>query len=381
MNLLALKMLTGDRLKFFGLLFGMAFAAMMIAQQASIFVGLESQTGSFIRELAAVDLWVMDDQVRFSEDSQPIPETALHRIRGIDGVAWAVPLYKGWLRIRLQDGTRTAAIIVGVDDATLVGAPAEMVSGSPLDLRRDKAVFIDERDAGTKLAHRRSGGDPTRTGDRISINDREVVVSGVYRSSPSFFWDPVLYTTYSRALAFTPQERNLMSFVLVKLRAGADPARVKRLIAERTPYVARTGPEFERVTSAFILKSTGILVNFGMAVGLGFIIGILSTGQTLFNFTLDNLRYMASLKAMGAGSLCLMGMLATQVGAMTLLSFGVGVGVAALTGRFIEGTDLAFKMPWQILAGTGVAMFAIAMLAGLVSLAKVLRLEPGIVFK
>jgi len=149
MNLLALKMLTGDRLKFFGLLFGMAFAAMMIAQQASIFVGLESQTGSFIRELAAVDLWVMDDQVRFSEDSQPIPETALHRIRGIDGVAWAVPLYKGWLRIRLQDGTRTAAIIVGVDDATLVGAPAEMVSGSPLDLRRDKAVFIDERDAAT----------------------------------------------------------------------------------------------------------------------------------------------------------------------------------------------------------------------------------------
>ena len=92
MNLLALKMLTGDRLKYFGLLAGMAFAAMMIAQQASIFVGLKSQTGTFIRQNSIVDLWVMDDQVRFSEDQKPIPETAVQRIRSVDGVEWAVPM-------------------------------------------------------------------------------------------------------------------------------------------------------------------------------------------------------------------------------------------------------------------------------------------------
>jgi hypothetical protein len=35
----ALKMLTGDRLKYFGLIAGIAFAALLIAQQASILAG------------------------------------------------------------------------------------------------------------------------------------------------------------------------------------------------------------------------------------------------------------------------------------------------------------------------------------------------------
>ncbi len=59
---------------------------MMIAQQASIFVGLKTQTGTFIRDNSIVDLWVIDDQVRFSEDQKPIPETTVQRTRGIDGV-------------------------------------------------------------------------------------------------------------------------------------------------------------------------------------------------------------------------------------------------------------------------------------------------------
>lgn len=381
MNLLAIKMLFGDRLKFFGLLFGMAFAAMMIAQQASIFTGLKSQTGTFIRDLGVVDLWVMDDQVKFSEDQQPIPDTALQRIRGIDGVEWAVPLYKGWLRTRLEDGTRLQAIVVGVDDATLVGAPANMTSGAALDLRRDKAILIDERDAGTKLALKRSGGEPLRVGDRLSINDNDAVVAGTFRGEPSFFWDPVVYTTYSRAVAMAPRERNLMSFVLVKLKPGADLERVRGLIHERTRFKAKTGPEFEKTTSDYILKSTGILVNFGIAVGLGFVIGLLTTGQTLFNFTVDNLRYLATLKAMGAGGGRLVGMVFTQVLSITAIGFGVGVGMASLFGLIIEKTDLAFKMPWHILAGTGAAMGLIAMVSGLVSLSSVLRLEPGIVFK
>ncbi|MFA6046220.1 MAG: ABC transporter permease [Phycisphaerales bacterium] len=378
---IAIKMLMGDKLKYLGLLAGMAFAAMMISQQMSIFLGLSSQTGTFIREMTSADLWVMDPQVRFSEDNIALPDTALQRVRSIEGVENAVPLYKGFLKAQLADGTRTSVIVVGVDDATLQGAPARINDGDATLLRQDPGIIIDDRDMGTKLAYKRAGGKPMQLGDHLSINDHDAVVVGTYHGSPSFFWDPTLYTTYSRALQFAPRERRLMSFVLVKVAAGEDVLAVKRRIEEITGYAARTPVDFENVTKAYILKSTGILINFGIAVGLGFVIGMIVTGQTFFNFTLDNLRYFAALKAMGASSGMLIRMVLSQVLSVTWLSFGLGVGIAAIFGAFLAKTDLAFLMKWQVLALTIGMMLVVGVLAALISLIKVLRLEAGVVFK
>jgi putative ABC transport system permease protein len=378
---LAIKMLMGDRLKYFGLLAGMSFAAMMIAQQASIFVGLISQTGTFIRGLPYVDLWVMDEQVRFSEDQQPLPDTALPRVRGIEGVEWASPMFKGWLPARLPDGTRLNAIVVGIDDATLIGGPLAMHEGKLEDLRRDAAILIHHKEAGTKLKLEKAGGRALRIGDRISLNDHDAFVAATFDSDPSFFWDPVIYTTYSRAIQFNPPQRNLMHYVLVKLKPGADLEAVRAHIERATPYKALTQDEFIALTRDFIAEKTGILINFGIAIGLGFFVGMLVTGQTFFNFTLDNLRYFAAIKAMGASSWMLIRMVMLQVLVAATLSLGIGLGIAALMGMQLKETDLAFLMPWQVPALTAGSLLFISLLAGGLSLIKVLRLEPGVVFK
>lgn len=374
-------MLMGDRLKYFGLLAGMSFAAMMIAQQASIFVGLISQTGSFIRGLPYVDLWVMDEQVRFSEDQQPLPDTALPRVRGIEGVEWASPMFKGWLPARLPDGTRLNAIVVGIDDATLIGGPLAMHEGTLEDLRRDDAILIHHKEAGTKLKLEKSGGRSLRVGDRISLNDHDAFVAATFDSDPSFFWDPVIYTTFSRAVQFSPPQRNLMHYVLVKLKTGADLEAVRAHIERATPYKALTQVEFISLTRDFIAEKTGILINFGIAIGLGFFVGMLVTGQIFFNFTLDNLRYFAAIKAMGASSWMLIRMVMLQVLVAATLSLGIGLGVAALMGLQLKETDLAFLMPWQVPALTAGSLLFISVLAGGLSLVRVLRLESGVVFK
>lgn len=381
MLVIAMKMLVGDRLKYFGLLAGMSFAAMMIAQQASIFVGLISQTGTFIRGLPYIDLWVMDQQVRFSEDQQPMPDTALPRVRGVEGVQWAEPMFKGWLPTRLPDGTRMNAIVVGIDDATLVGGPQSMVKGKLTDLRRDGAVLIHDKDASTKLKLERDGNRPLEVGNRISINDQDAFIAGTFESAPSFFWDPVIYTTYTRALRFAPRQRNLMHYVLVKIKKDADIEEVRRRIQASTPYKALTKDEFIKLTQDFIAEKTGILINFGIAIGLGFFVGVLVTGQTFFNFTLDNLTYFAAIKAMGASDFKLVQMVMLQVLVAAALSLGIGLGVAAFMGMQLRNTDLAFLMPWQVPVLTAGALLFIGALAGGLSLIKVLRLEPGVVFR
>lgn len=376
----ALQMLIGDRLKYIALVAGVAFAALLITQQASIFTGYSRSTGSWLRDTAQADLWVVDEQVRFSDDIKPMSDTILTRVRGIDGVAWAVPLYKGYLKARLPDGTLHQTRVIGLDDATLMGGPPRMLKGQLSDLRKDRAVIVRGADLDKGLAPER-GGWPLTVGSRFDVNDNEVEVVGIYDSTQEFFWEPVIYTTYSRALSLAPRERKLMNFVMVKVAEGRDVRQVQAAIAAATGMKAMTGAEFEWATMDYIIKKTGILVNFGITIALGFVIGILVAGQTFYTFVLDNLRHFGALKAMGTANLTIFKMLVLQVVVVGAVGYGVGVGVASMTSLLFAQIGLSFHMAWQIPVFGAVAVIGCCLLAGGLGMIRVLRLEPAVVFK
>ncbi len=51
MTWIALRMLTGDRSKYLGLIFGVTFATLLMTQQVSIFMGILTRTGNQILEV------------------------------------------------------------------------------------------------------------------------------------------------------------------------------------------------------------------------------------------------------------------------------------------------------------------------------------------
>jgi putative ABC transport system permease protein len=57
------------------------------------------------------------------------------------------------------------------------------------------------------------------------------------------------------------------------------------------------------------------------------------------------------------------------------------MGLASLTSIISKNSELAFYMPWQIPVVTVLATTLITVLTTIFSLWKVLRLEPGIVFR
>src|SRR6516225_7207733 len=101
MSWIALKMLMGDRAKYLGIIAGIAFAALLIAQQASIFCGLLWRTTAQIQDIGA-DVWVMDPGVEYIDELKPLSENNLSEVRSVPGVAWAVRLYKGIARLKLE---------------------------------------------------------------------------------------------------------------------------------------------------------------------------------------------------------------------------------------------------------------------------------------
>jgi putative ABC transport system permease protein len=385
MPFVALKMLMGDRSKYLGIIMGLTFASLLITQQAAIFVGLMTRTYGFITDTGIVDIWVMDTKVQFIDDIKPLQDTQLFRVRSVEGVEWAVPLYKGLLKARLADGTFQTCIVVGLDDATLIGGPPEMVAGDLADLRRSDAVIVDAVGAEGKLAKPSSiPGQPhipLTIGDMLELNDHRATVVGLASVSRTFQSQPVVYTTYSRATTFAPRERKLLSFVLVKAKPGEDHKVVSERIARATGLAAYPRDEFKQMTVDYFMENTGIPINFGIAVALGFIVGTAIAGQTFYNFTLDNLRHFGALKAMGASNGTLLGMILLQAAMVGSIGYGLGVGAAALFGYLLGHTELAFRLPWQLLVLSAGAVTIICMASALISIRKVISLEPAIVFK
>src|SRR5262249_39991199 len=174
----------------------------------------------------------------------------------------------------------------------------------------------------------------------------------------------ILYTRYHQALQFVPQGRRFLSAILVHPEDGVDPHVVCRRIEAQTPQKAGrpglkalTHQEFIWLTLGYFMRRTGIIVNFSITVGLGFIVGCAIAGQTFYTFTLENLTQFGSLKAMGVSNLRLVGMVLLQAAVVGTLGYTLGVGLAALFGETVPRISrLAFHMPWQVLVGTAVAV-------------------------
>jgi putative ABC transport system permease protein len=275
--------------------------------------------------------------------------------------------------------------VIGLDDATLIGGPPEMVEGNLAALRRSDSVILDIVGATGKLAKPPStpGGQPVplRVGDFLELNHHRAVVVGIARVTRTFQSQPVVYTTYSRATTFAPRERKLLSFVLVKAKPGENPEILADRIRRVTGLAAYTRDGFKALTLSYFMKNTGIPINFGIAVGLGFIVGTAIAGQTFYNFTLENLRHFGALKAMGVTNGTLLRMILLQALLVGSVGYGLGVGAASLFGYLLRGSELAFRLTWHLLLLNGAAVTLICILAATLSIRRVMRLEPAIVFK
>jgi putative ABC transport system permease protein len=378
MNFVAVRMLTGDRSKYVGLIFAISFSSMLMAHQASVFAGVMWRTTSQIQDVRDAEIWVMDPRLRFVDEIEPLSDNDLYRVRGVEGVEWAVRLYKGTTRMKSPDGRLRAVVLMGMDDATLVGAPRKLKVGTLADIRRPDAVIVDE--AGYRDLW---PGQPLTLGKTIEMNDRRGVVVAIADSSPPFFSTPLLYTRYSQALTYIGRERNQMSFVLVHPKPGVDPSALTQRITAQTGLLALTRDAWIWATIGHYLANTGIPLNFGITISLAFIVGAVVAGQTFYLFAIDNLKQFGALKAIGVSNRRLVGMILLQALIVGGIGYGVGLGLAA---AFFEATKniihlRGFVLLWPIMLGTGVAVMAIIGLASLLSIRRVLLLEPAAVFR
>lgn len=383
MYTIALQMLFGDRGKYIGMVVGIAFAALIMSQQPAIFVGLMTRTFSFVKDVSAPDIWVMDPGVQFVEEHKPMRDIELFRVRGIKGVAWAVPMYKNLMQVKMPDGNTKTIDVTGLDDGTLIGAPAIILQGKLADIRQADAVFVDSDAAQTRLRVQLDDGSsrPLIVGDTLEINDKRALVLGLIKTTRNFVLQPQVYTTYSRAISYSQPSRKMLTYILVKALPGHSLKDVCKRIEASTSLKAYTADDFSWVNLNYWMKSTGIPINFGISVLLGFLVGAAVAGQTFFNFVRENLKYFAALKAMGLSHSILRRMVLLQAVVVGFIGYGIGVGFTALFGLKVQDSVLAFRMDPELLLFSGAGVLIIILLSALLGIRKVVRVDPSIVFR
>jgi putative ABC transport system permease protein len=132
------------------------------------------------------------------------------------------------------------------------------------------------------------------------------------------------------------------------------------------------------------MTHTGIPINFGMTVLLGFIIGAVISGQTFYIFVIENLRQFGTLKAIGITNRKIIIMVLVQAAMVGFIGYGIGIGLTAIFFNKVGASVPAFQgfyLYWQVVAATALAVFLIMIFASFASIRKVFKLDPAIVFR
>jgi putative ABC transport system permease protein len=392
---LALKMLFGDSAKYLMLVAGIAVATFLMAQQTAVFCGLMSWTKSTLKNVPA-PIWVVEERVDQVNETNPLLDTDVARVRSVSSVAWASPIYSGIQRVRLENGSFKVIQLIGIDANTLAGAPAKMLAGDLMKLRLPHSVIIDDLGV-QRLARQR--GDKVKLNDVFEINDQEARVVGIADAVTSFTGGPYVWTTYERALQYVPSQRKLLQAVICAPREGVSLDQAIADIRRETGLKAFANREagfgdflsqmrdepttnFNASTVWWYVKNTGIPISFGITVIVGLMVGIAVSCQTFYSFVLENMRHLGALKAMGTsnGTLCLM--LITQAFTVGIIGYGIGLlGTAGFAFGALKNEQPPFYMPEFVPFAVLAVVLGICTLAALLGIWRVSRLEPAMVFR
>lgn len=375
---IALKMLFGERAKYAMLVSGICFATILMTQGMAFFFGILGFSYATTKNIRA-PIWVVDPLVQRVDDNQPLRDTDVYRVRSVEGVAWAAPLYVGNAQAKLLNGGTTQPVtLVGLDADTLAGAPTRMIAGNVLDLRQAQSVVVAEQFVQMMQQVR---GEELKVGDVFEMNDRRALIVGIAKTARGSGGASYVFTTWDRAKEYAPMQRGMLTHILAAAEPEKSDEKVISAITKQTGLQAVTEAQFKRMSTNWMIVNSPIPYFVGLLVGVGFIIGLGVSGQTFYTFVLENTRHLGALKAMGASNSKLALMILTQAGIVGFVGFGMGVGVMSVFFSMLPEGRAPLVLLWQIPLIVFAAITLICMSVALLSVWRVTRIEPAIVFR
>jgi putative ABC transport system permease protein len=370
---LARRNLFHDKVRLTVTLTGIVFSVVLIVVELGLFVGFTVTTSNLI-DHAGADLWVTSPKVPYVEMGVPFSERKLNQIRAVPGVGDAEKLVAQWTQWKLHDGSQESVQIVGANPDSQLGRPWNLVEGRAEDLKDPDAVILDE------IYKQKLG--VTHVGEVFEVRGHRARVVGFTRGIRSFTTSPYVFSTFKQAQDFTGMREDQTTYILVKVAPGANLEQVRRAILAQVRNVdVYTTAEFSHMTRFYWMFTTGAGVAVLIAAVLGLVVGFVVVAQTIYATTMDHVREFGTLKAMGAPNSYVYKVIMKQAGISAVIGYVLGMIVSVFVVHASQKGGAAILMPLPMAAGMFFLTLAMCVGAALVSINKVIRLDPAMVFK
>lgn len=375
MALLARRNLFHDHIRFAVTLTGIVFALVLIIVQFGLFLGFTTTTSNNIDHSKA-DLWIVFHGVGYFDTGRMFSERKYYEVLATPGVQQADKYIQNFAFWKKPDGGVENVQVIGFHPESGLGEPWNVVQGDVRDVKLEDGVLIDE------LYKEKLGAN--KIGDQVEIGDHRARVIGFTHGIRSFTTSPFVYTSFKNALNYTRPvaQQDQLTYILAKAAPGFTPTQVQKNLREHVSDVeVYTRDEFSRRTRFYWMFTTGAGLAVLTAALMGLVVGVAVVAQTIYAATVDHIREYGTLKAMGATNLYLYRVLIEQAVWSATLGYGLALVVAHFIVQESEKGGALILMPLSMKIGMLFLAVFMCIAAALVSINKVTRIDPAMVFK
>lgn len=360
---------------------GIGFAGILMFMQLGFRDGL-FDASVVIHRLFDADLVLVSPRTMSSISMAPFPEGRLVQSLADPEVAAMTPVQWEFVLWRNPETRRTRSILaLGFDPEDPLLSDPSVQRQAPL-LRLPGRVLFDERsrpEFGPVAAWFRAGRSV-----QSEVSGQRLRVAGLVALGPSFGADGNMLVSREtfRTIA-PPGSRGGIQLGLLRLRQGADPARVQQRLDDQLPSDVKvyTKEQFIEFEKTYWRTSTAIGFIFTLGAAMGFVVGCVIVYQILYGDVSDHLPEYATLMAMGYGLADLLGVVAREGLLLALLGYIPAYAVAqGLYALIRDSTRLPVLMDPQRAVLVFLLILSMCLFSALLAMRRLADADPADIF-
>ena len=344
---------------------GVAFSVLLILIVVALYRGF-SRSGQTFQELPG-ELWVVQKGTTDPFHSLSLLERPdLEQASSADGVAAVIPVLSRTMEIGIGSKRETARLVALDGDPGAVPA-----SSAKRFFPAEGRIVIDD------TFSRKSG---LRSGDAADFAGTTLVVDHVEPASGEAF-TPFIFVNFADAKRVFAI-RDIVNYGMVVVASGADANDVATRVEAANPRVhVFTSREFATAVRKEIDESFIPIISVLLVIG--FVVGAAVVGLTIYTATVERSREFGVMKAVGASPGFLYRIVLSQAVMLTAGGFLAGIIAAWAVAHLVREAVPEFITEFRVTDVAGVlgAMVAMAVVASLVPVRRIVSIDPAMVFK
>ena len=370
---IARRNLFHDKTRLIITIVGVIFAVVLMTVQIGVYIGFVDSASQLIDNSPA-DLWITSKNTANFDSARPFSENKVNKVRALHDVLWVEKIAQTWGLLKLKNGATETVQIIGFNPGSGIGGPWKMKQGNPKDVKVGNSIIIDESSL------RRLDVKP---GDKVEIFDTQTDIVGLSEGVRSFTTYPIAFTSYETAKRYSRLMReNQTTFILAKLKPGVDAEQfVEKLRGKMSGVDIYTKQEFSKKTRLYWSLQTGIGIGIGITVFLGFIVGTIIVGQTIYSSTMEHIREFGTLKAIGATNLDIYKIIFEQALINACIGYALGFMLTLITKNLYDRFRVNLILTPELIMVMFFITVFMCLLSSFISIQKVAKVDPVIVFK